>query len=113
MRVTIREAARRAGVGIGAVSQVLNHKRNVSENARRQLLESVEALGYWPNVATKSLRSHRARDEWAYVRVVTEPPFIETLRRIEQKLAVAGPSLIIFRQENRANRDFIPRPALD
>ena len=60
-RPTIREVAVRAGVSIGTVSNVLTGRRNVSAGRREAILEAIEALGYVPDVAARSLISRRVR----------------------------------------------------
>jgi LacI family transcriptional regulator len=46
--VTIRQVAHKAGVSIGTVSRVLNHKPGVGERTRQHVLTVVEELGYVP-----------------------------------------------------------------
>ena len=48
--MSIREVARRAGVGIGTVSRVLNGHPSVRPEVRQRVLDMVKALGYVPNV---------------------------------------------------------------
>ncbi len=55
MGVTIRDVARRAGVSISTVSRVLNDSSPVSPDKQRRVVEAVEALGYTPNPAARSL----------------------------------------------------------
>ncbi|HEX6971875.1 MAG TPA: LacI family DNA-binding transcriptional regulator, partial [Limnochordia bacterium] len=43
---TIREIARRAGVSVGTVSQVLNNKGTFREDTRRRVKEAADQLRY-------------------------------------------------------------------
>lgn len=56
----IKEVARRAGVSISTVSNVLNNKKNVGEGTREKILQICEELSYHPNVAGKSLKSGKS-----------------------------------------------------
>ena len=53
--VTIHDVARRAGVSPMTVSRVMNEVAGVKETTRKTVLEAVEALGYSPNAAARSL----------------------------------------------------------
>lgn len=52
---TIRDVARRAQVSVATVSRVLNGFANVSEETRKRVDEAVQALGYVPHAAARSL----------------------------------------------------------
>src|SRR5258708_3981234 len=51
----IREVARRAGVGTGTVSRVMNGHPSVSPEVRQRILDVVKELGYVPNVHAQRL----------------------------------------------------------
>ena len=44
--MTIKDIAKEAGYSVGTVSRVLNDSRNVSEKARKRILEVVEKNGF-------------------------------------------------------------------
>ncbi|MEM9950474.1 MAG: LacI family DNA-binding transcriptional regulator [Chloroflexota bacterium] len=54
-RVTIRDVARVAGVGIGTVSRVINNNPNVSDHTRQLIWDTIEELGFVPNAAARQL----------------------------------------------------------
>lgn len=60
-RPTIRDVARRAGVSIGTVSNVLTGRRVVSLAARAAVEGAVAALGYVPDLSARTLISRRGR----------------------------------------------------
>ena len=53
--VTIGVVARRAGVSPMTVSRVVNGSAGVRDQTRSKVLEAIEALGYEPNAAARSL----------------------------------------------------------
>ncbi len=58
--MTIREVAKRAGVSLQTVSNVLNGRLSqVGEKTRERVLQSIEELGYQPNLHARGLRSQR------------------------------------------------------
>lgn len=59
---TIKDVAREAGVSIATVSYVLNKKNTlVSKETRLQVLETIERIGYTPNVTARNLRASQTR----------------------------------------------------
>ncbi len=55
--VGIKEVAKKAGVSVSTVSNVLNHKKNVGEETRERILKICEELNYHPNLAGRGLKS--------------------------------------------------------
>jgi LacI family transcriptional regulator len=60
-RPTILDVARRAGVSLGTVSNVLNGRANVSARRRASVDAAIAALGYVPNGLAQSLRRQSSR----------------------------------------------------
>ncbi|GGN07973.1 LacI family transcriptional regulator [Lentzea pudingi] len=58
--VTIADVARHAGVSSSTVSYVLSGKRAISEETRRRVRSSVQALGYHPNAGARALAAKRS-----------------------------------------------------
>jgi DNA-binding LacI/PurR family transcriptional regulator len=54
-RPTIEDVAARAGVSRQTVSRVLNDKGEISAETRERVLSAIEALGYRPNAAARSM----------------------------------------------------------
>ncbi|WP_344830535.1 LacI family DNA-binding transcriptional regulator [Actinocorallia longicatena] len=52
--------ARHAGVSPSTVSYVLSGKRTISEDTRRRVQESIDALGYTPHAGARALASNRS-----------------------------------------------------
>lgn len=98
---TLEEVARRAGVGRGTASRVINGSHQVSERSRAAVLEAVAELGYVPNPAARALVTRRtdmvavviAEDE---ERVFGEPFFAGVIRGISKALADADLQLVLL-----------------
>ncbi|MCL5999857.1 MAG: LacI family transcriptional regulator [Chloroflexi bacterium] len=58
MSVTILDVARRAGVGIGTVSRVLNGGYHVRPATREKVETAIHDLGYHPNTHARNLKRH-------------------------------------------------------
>lgn len=92
---TIRDVAELAGVSLSSVSRVLSGHPDVSRRMRSRVLESVETLGYQPDLLAQSLRSGATRTVGFVVRDIANPLFALMVRRCEQVLRVAGYSLLL------------------
>ena len=58
--LTIKDLAKKTGYGVATVSRVLNNHPNVSEKARRSILQAVEESGFQINENAKQLKQQRA-----------------------------------------------------
>ena len=58
--LTLEDIARLSGVSRSTVSRVVNEHPNVSEGVRERVRETIKSTGYHPNVAARSLASHRS-----------------------------------------------------
>ena len=107
---TIEEVARRAGVGRGTASRVVNGSPQVSAASRTAVLEAVDALGYVPNRAARSLVTRRT-DTVALVvsepgdRVFGEPYFAATVRGIGERLADSPFQLVLTIAGSQRDRE--------
>lgn len=55
--VGIKDIAKAAGVSVSTVSNVLNGKKNASEETRERILQLSKEMSYYPNTIGKSLKS--------------------------------------------------------
>lgn len=100
-RPTLDEVARRAGVGRGTASRVINGSSQVSERARSAVNEAVAELGYVPNPAARTLVTRRT-DAIALLiteseeRVFGEPYFAGVIRGISGAAADADKQLVLL-----------------
>ncbi|MFN8193202.1 MAG: LacI family DNA-binding transcriptional regulator [Nocardioidaceae bacterium] len=107
---TLEEVARRAGVGRGTASRVINGSSQVSEKSRAAVLEAVAELGYVPNPAARALVTRRT-DTVAVViaedeeRVFGEPFFAGVIRGISNALADADLQLVLLLAQAGSRRD--------
>jgi LacI family transcriptional regulator len=60
-RVTIRQIAERAGVGLSTVSRVMNNHPDVSDAARAAVEEAVRALNYRTNFSARAMRTQQSQ----------------------------------------------------
>lgn len=105
MPITIRDVARRAGVGLGTVSRVINHSPLVNELTRTRVERAVAELDYVPNPAARGLPRGRTNTIAVIVPFFTRPSIIERLRGVENTLVQTDYDLIVYNVETPARRD--------
>jgi len=100
-RPTLEAVARRAGVGRGTVSRVVNGAPGVSEQARTVVEQAIAELGYVPNRAARTLVTSRT-DAVALVipetetRLASEPFFAQIIRGVASELAETDMQLLLI-----------------
>jgi DNA-binding LacI/PurR family transcriptional regulator len=61
MPITLQDVAHKAGVSMKTVSRVANEEKNVTEETRRRVLQTIQELGYVPHVQAQRLASGKTR----------------------------------------------------
>lgn len=87
---SIRDVAAAAGVSYQTVSRVLNDSPRVRVETRRQVLETIERLGYRPNRAARTLGLGRARAVTVVTSNTTLYGYASTLQGIEEAAREEG-----------------------
>jgi len=104
-RATIRDVAKRAGVGVGTVSRVLNDNPSVRDSTRRKVQAAISDLNYTPNPTARRLSLRKTLSIATIVPFFTRSAFVERLRGVEYALANSEYDLILFNVETTARRD--------
>jgi LacI family transcriptional regulator len=92
---SIKEVARRAGVSLGTVSNVLNRPEAVTPATRQRVLEAIAELGYVRNDSARQLRAGHSRTVAIVVLDVSNPFFTDVVRGAETVVEAAGGMLIV------------------
>ena len=61
IKVTVADVARRAGVSVGTVSNVLNGREFGLRDARKEVLSAIRDLGFTQNLLAKGMRLQRSQ----------------------------------------------------
>lgn len=105
MATTIRDVAKRAGVGLGTVSRVINDSPQVSEATRERVQAAIAALSFVPNPTARRLSLGKTLTIAVIVPWFTRPAEVERLRGIESTLAESEYDLVLYNVETPAKRD--------
>jgi len=102
---SIKEVARRAGVSIGTVSNVLNRPDLVASATRKRVLEAISELGYVRNDSARQLRAGQSRQIALVVLDVTNPFFTDVVRGAEAAAEERGVLVVVCNSGEDAGRE--------
>jgi DNA-binding LacI/PurR family transcriptional regulator len=103
--VTIHDVAKRAGVGIGTVSSVLNNSRPVNEATRQKVLVAITELDFVPNPSGRRLSMGKTHTLGVAIPFFTTASQIERLRGVMSVIASSDYDINLFAIETVAQRD--------
>ncbi|WP_439564571.1 LacI family DNA-binding transcriptional regulator [Microcella sp.] len=101
----IKDVARRAGVSVGTVSNVLNRPDRVSATTVARVRAAIDELGFVRNDAARQLRVGRSSTIGLIVLDIGNPFFTELARGAEDAAAAAGLSVMIGNSDGNASRE--------
>ncbi|PMD67924.1 LacI family DNA-binding transcriptional regulator [Companilactobacillus nuruki] len=92
---TIKEIAKKAGVGVGTVSRYLNNHPYVSDDKRIKIKKAIDELNYTPSAIATQLRSNSTKNIGVLVSRFANPFFAELFDAIERKLNQFGYQVLV------------------
>lgn len=104
-RVRIGDVARRAGVSVGTVSNVLNRPQIVTEETRHLVQAAIHDLGFVPNASARQLREGASRAAGVLVLDIANPFFMEMARGIEDRLIADGLTMVLSSSDGDPERE--------
>jgi LacI family transcriptional regulator len=102
---SIREVAKRAGVSLGTVSNVLNRPEIVAAETRRRVQAAIEEIGFVPNGSARQLRAGRSQHIGLVVLDVANPFFTDVARGVEDTANQAGYVVILCNSDDSAQKE--------
>ena len=103
--VTIRDVARKAGVGIGTVSRVINSHPSVSDVTRQAVELAIVELNFSPNPSARRLSLGKTLNIAVVAPFFTRPAFVERLRGVVTALAETPYDVVVYNVETTQQRD--------
>jgi LacI family transcriptional regulator len=101
---TIKEVARRAGVSVGTVSNVLSKLPTVSPDLRKRVERAIAQMQYRPNQMARSLKKQTTQTLGLVISDITNPFFPGIVRGAEDEAATRGYMLSIFNTDDRGDK---------
>lgn len=105
--VTLMDVAKRAGVGVGTASRVLNKDPRVKESTKQAVHQAMADLNYKPNSVARGLKTGMSKTFGVIVSDITSSFFSKIIKRIEATSAENQYSFMM------ANTDMNPDKVTD
>ena len=103
--VTIRDVAKKAGVGIGTVSRVLNRNPAVRETTRLKVLAAIEELEFTPSPIARRLSLGKTMTVAVIAPFFVRASYIERFRGLDKVLAESEYDFVLYNVETTTRRD--------
>ena len=104
-RPTLSQVAEAAGVSAITVSRALNTPERVNPETRRHILDTVERLGYVPNLVAGSLASASSRFIAVIVPSLANAVFIEVIQGLQETFEAAGYQILLGNTDYDLDRE--------
>lgn len=102
---TIKEVAKRAGVSVGTVSNIISQTVPVSPKLRERVLGVILELDYHPNHFARSLKTKQTKMLGMIIPDITNPFFPQLVRGAEDAALQHGYMLVTFNTDDRMERE--------
>jgi LacI family transcriptional regulator len=94
-RMTIKDLANQTGYSVGTISRVLNNQPNVSEKARKAVLEAANACGFQLNTNAQQLKQQRSNNILVLVKGSSNQLFGSLVEAIQRRVAGSPYHLVV------------------
>ncbi|HQW37001.1 MAG TPA: LacI family DNA-binding transcriptional regulator [Thermoflexales bacterium] len=96
----MKQVAEKANVSLKTVSRVVNNEREIADETRTRVLETINELGYRPNLVARSLVTQRSNIIGLIVPDICNPYFSEVARGVQEITQENNYSLMIASSED-------------
>ena len=101
----IKDVAKRAGVSVGTVSNVLNRPDSVSDATRRKVQRAIVELGFIRNEAGRHLRAGSSRTIAYLMLDASNPFFTDVAKGVEEVARQNGVAVYLCNSDSDASRE--------
>lgn len=101
--ITIKDIAKKCGVGVSTVSRAINNHPNINPDTRAHILKVIQETGYVPNNSARNLKRTDAKCIAVLMKGVANPLFAEAVAVIEEVLKEEKYALVLQHVEAYEN----------
>lgn len=103
--VTIKDVAKRAGVSLGTVSNVINGIKSVKKENREKVLKAMEELEYIPNFTAQTLKTNKSKTIGLILPTIVNPFYPAVAKGIEDQANRLGYNVILCNSERNVIKE--------
>lgn len=93
--MTIKDLAKQTGYSVGTISRVMNNHPNVSEKARKAILDAADACGFQLNTNAQQLKQKRSNNILVLVKGSSNQLFGSLVEAIQRRMAGTPYHLVV------------------
>lgn len=97
--ITIKDIARRCGVGISTVSRAINNHPDINTETKQMVMEVIRETGYIPNNSARNLKRTDARCIAVLIKGITNPFFSSVIQIIETQVQKKKYAMVMQHEE--------------
>lgn len=101
--VTIKDIARESGYSISTVSRVLNHRNDVSPEAKKKIEEVVEQFNFVPNNNAKQLKLSNSKSIGVLVKGISNMLFAGIVEEMQRMIEKTDYTLVVSYLDEEAD----------
>ena len=101
--MTIKDLSARTGYSVGTVSRVLNDQPNVSDKARKAILDAARECGFELNTNAQQLRRQHTNTILVVVKGISNQLFASLVEAMQARIARTGHPLLVDYMDEEAN----------
>ena len=101
--MTIKDLSARTGYSVGTVSRVLNDQPNVSEKARKAILDAARECGFQLNTNAQQLKKQHTNSILVVVKGISNQLFFSMVEAMQARIARTGHPLIVDYMDEESN----------
>ncbi|MBN2103691.1 LacI family DNA-binding transcriptional regulator [bacterium] len=100
MKPTIYDVAKKAGVGIGTVSRVINNSSQITPETKSRVLKVIRDLRYQPHAMARGLAQNKSLMVAIILPSFTGYFYLELLRGIQQEISEHSYDIVLYNVDN-------------
>lgn len=101
--MTIKDIAKRCGVGIGTVSRLINNHPDINPETKQMVMEVIRETGFVPNNSARNLKRTDAKCIAVLIKGITNPFFSSAIQVIEKQVQKKKYALVMQHVESYEN----------
>ena len=97
--ITIKDIAKRCGVGVSTVSRAMNNHPDINQETKNMVMEVIREVGFVPNNSARNLKRTDAKCIAVLVKGISNPLFGDMIQVIEEETQKKKYSLVLMHVE--------------